>query len=375
MTQTSYPFDSQTVSEDQWSSMAKLWRPSGVETLHAGAGSLTVTPGTGLTVEVAAGAATARGHYYASDATTILSPAANTSGNPRKDRIALRLDPIADSIVLAIVEGTPSGTPTPPNLTKTNTGVYEVGLAVVTVADGAGDFNPGDVIDGRERPADPSAPAGLITAYGGTSAPDGWLLCDGADLTADTFPALFAAIGYTYGGSGATFKAPNLTGRAPFGVHAGSVEFPALGTTGGVKARTLNVSDLPAHTHGMDHTHEHSHFHSMAHTHSGATSSVGNHSHTGGTTEGFIQSGTGPAPAGELLGLGPTAPAGAHAHTFTTGEPSATNTGTPNWPWVGPPLVQGQIEDTMPYTDPTGSGVAVPILNPYLTVTYLVKAW
>lgn len=57
-------------------------------------------------------------------------------------------------------------------------------------------------------------PAGIIMAYGGTTIPPGWLLCDGQEVSRSQFPRLFAAIGTTWGaGDGVTtFNVPNLMG-------------------------------------------------------------------------------------------------------------------------------------------------------------------
>jgi hypothetical protein len=38
--------------------------------------------------------------------------------------------------------------------------------------------------------------------------PAGWLVCNGADVSTATYPALFALLGYTYGGSGGSFTLP-----------------------------------------------------------------------------------------------------------------------------------------------------------------------
>jgi microcystin-dependent protein len=95
------------------------------------------------------------------------------------------------------------------------------------------------------------APAGSIIAFGGSTAPaGGWLICDGASVTTAAYPALFAAIGYTYGGSGANFNLPNLKGRVPVGLDSAQTEFDALGETGGAKTHTLSVAEMPAHDHG-----------------------------------------------------------------------------------------------------------------------------
>ena len=56
---------------------------------------------------------------------------------------------------------------------------------------------------------------GMVIPYAGTSAPSGWLLCDGSAISRTTYSALFSAIGTTYGvGDGSsTFNLPNFQGR------------------------------------------------------------------------------------------------------------------------------------------------------------------
>lgn len=54
-------------------------------------------------------------------------------------------------------------------------------------------------------------PIGTIAKYGGTTAPDGWLLCNGQALSTTEYADLFNAIGTNYGGSGSTFNLPTLT--------------------------------------------------------------------------------------------------------------------------------------------------------------------
>ncbi len=49
------------------------------------------------------------------------------------------------------------------------------------------------------------APLGAIVAFGGDTAPTGWLICDGSAISRTTYAALFAAIGTKYGaGDGST---------------------------------------------------------------------------------------------------------------------------------------------------------------------------
>jgi microcystin-dependent protein len=61
-------------------------------------------------------------------------------------------------------------------------------------------------------------PVGLIAAYGGTTAPLGWLLCDGASYSQGQYPELFQAIGTNFGGNATNFNVPDLRGRFPRGV-------------------------------------------------------------------------------------------------------------------------------------------------------------
>jgi hypothetical protein len=57
---------------------------------------------------------------------------------------------------------------------------------------------------------------GMIVMYGGTVAPAGWLLCNGGSYSTTLFPALFAVIGYSYGGSGSSFNVPSLSGTVRY---------------------------------------------------------------------------------------------------------------------------------------------------------------
>jgi microcystin-dependent protein len=55
-------------------------------------------------------------------------------------------------------------------------------------------------------------PSGAIMAFAMNSAPTGWVAANGASVSTTTYAALFAAIGYTYGGSGGSFNLPDLRG-------------------------------------------------------------------------------------------------------------------------------------------------------------------
>lgn len=60
-----------------------------------------------------------------------------------------------------------------------------------------------------------ASPSGSIMAFGGTSAPTGWLICNGAAVSRTTYSNLFAAIGENFGqgDNSTTFNIPDLRGR------------------------------------------------------------------------------------------------------------------------------------------------------------------
>jgi microcystin-dependent protein len=64
-------------------------------------------------------------------------------------------------------------------------------------------------------------PTGSLFPFAGASSPTGYALCNGASVsTSGTYANLFGVIGYTYGGSGASFNLPDLTTRIPVGYQA-----------------------------------------------------------------------------------------------------------------------------------------------------------
>ena len=76
-----------------------------------------------------------------------------------------------------------------------------------------------------------AVPTGTILPFGGSTAPTGYLACDGAAVSRTTYATLLGVIGTTYGaGDGsATFNVPNFEGR--FGIGPSSTR--PLGSTGG----------------------------------------------------------------------------------------------------------------------------------------------
>jgi len=87
--------------------------------------------------------------------------------------------------------------------------------------------------------------------FGGNFAPRGWALCDGQLLSISSNQALFSILGTVYGGDGrTTFGLPELRGRVA--IHAGNgpgLTNRPLGVSGGTETNTLNVNQLPPHSH------------------------------------------------------------------------------------------------------------------------------
>ena len=83
--------------------------------------------------------------------------------------------------------------------------------------------------------------------------PRGWAFCSGQLLPLSQNTALFALLGTTYGGNGASnFALPDLQGRAA--MHPGQgpgLSLHDLGETGGSEFVTLLESEIPSHTHAM----------------------------------------------------------------------------------------------------------------------------
>lgn len=86
---------------------------------------------------------------------------------------------------------------------------------------------------------------GTIVPYGGTAAPNGWLLCYGQAISRTTYAVLFATIGVAFGpgDSSTTFNLPDLRGRVPLGKDnmGGSAANRVTNGVSGVTATTLGA--------------------------------------------------------------------------------------------------------------------------------------
>lgn len=146
-------------------------------------------------------------------------------------------------------------------------------------------------------------PSGAVSAFAMNSAPSGWLKCNGAAVSRTTYPALFAAVGTTWGtGDGSsTFNLPDLRGEFIRGwADGGSVD----------SGRTFASSQSDE---------------LESHTHTASTSSSGSHDHTvsrATSTNGSGSAATGGAASGQIS----TSTAGAHTHAVTVNSTGGSET-------------------------------------------------
>lgn len=127
---TAYPFDNQDTTETQYSNLFRELQDSGVVDSYGGSGFQVSGDPAGMNVFIQPGFAIVRGHAVVSTAveTRAIAPAGSAQ---RVDRVVLRLDPVANTIDLDVVSGVPNAAAPP--LVQTDTGIYEMSLALITV--------------------------------------------------------------------------------------------------------------------------------------------------------------------------------------------------------------------------------------------------
>jgi len=109
------------------------------------------------------------------------------------------------------------------------------------------DKDTGHTHTGETDKGYPVPAVGSIIMFGGSTAPEGWLICDGSAISRTTYSRLFNVIGTTFGaGDGSTtFNLPNLQNRFPMGKSGTK----PLGSTGGNSG--LYIDWLNSHHHSI----------------------------------------------------------------------------------------------------------------------------
>lgn len=169
------------------------------------------------------------------------------------------------------------------------------------------------------------SPVGSVTMFAASTAPNGWLICDGREISRTTYADLYSIIGDTYGsGDGSsTFDLPDLRGKGVKGYKSDNAKFDSIAKTGGEEEHTLTINEMPAHNHTGNTSHSGSHTHTFSVT-----------TDKGGNGNGNIVTDDGSRGTKSISG-------GAHSHSFTT--------------------------------NPNGGNAAHNILDPYITMNYIIK--
>ncbi len=153
MAETSWPTTagSRIVDDAQYEHLAWAWGRADGILGNPGDTAVVYGDSSGRQVKVRSGK---RGHvrgrgWYSGTSDNTITIAANASGSTRIDVIVLRLTRSTWAVTAAVIAGTPgAGTPAiTQDATGGTTGVWEVPLAVVTVANGAATISAGNVAD------------------------------------------------------------------------------------------------------------------------------------------------------------------------------------------------------------------------------------
>lgn len=210
-------------------------------------------------------------------------------------------------------------------------------------------------------------PTGAVIAWGGSTVPSGWLLCDGRTVPIDAYTALHTEIGTAYnvgGESALEFRLPKLNDALPrMGVtSSGDGNLNNRGAGAGVNSVTSSAhpatltynSSVTGNSGGNTANHNHDNFaihagsgHSFAHNHN-VNQNTGGHNHAVGHNHnlGVFGAGINRNTGTRIIAVGhnhsciatniDSAGDGAHNHPFTLNASNAavnatsTDTGTIN---------------------------------------------
>ncbi len=178
--------------------------------------AVTASDPAAMSVVVATGEAWNHGSWYSNDAAKTLTVTASDPSNPRIDLVILRRTASSNTCVLAVLAGTPAGSPSAPSLTQT-AATWEYTLAQLAVGAGVTSIVAGNITDKRPIKAN-GTPKNLIAFTTDSVAPAGW--------TENTASRGFVIAGLPSGGTVAGTVGTALTNvqnKSTNHVHTGAV--------------------------------------------------------------------------------------------------------------------------------------------------------
>ena len=271
-----------------------------------------------------------------------------------------------------------------------------LGIAKLSVAPASA---PSPIVVGDNDPRVPTTAqvaaipsSGIISMYGGASAPTGWLLCDGSAVSRATYAALFGVLSTSYGvGDGSTtFNLPDLRSSVALGAGTRTKVFTFVSRS----SNTITASGMTNSTTNQNQTGQAVTYHSATTVMTGLSNDTvyylirtAYNTFQLASTLANAQNGTAISLSSDGAGVqtftinmtarsvGDTGGQETHAmsatellaHVHTMTIPAGNGSG-------GVVTAQatnnGALSQT---TNSTGGNVAMPIMNPFTVITYIIK--
>ncbi len=187
-------------------------------------------------------------------------------------------------------------------------------------------------------------PIGTILEYAGSSAPSGYLMCDGSAVSREDYSALFAIIDTTFGvgDTSTTFNLPDKRNRTSFG--AGDTY--TLGEKFGTSTKIITTANIPSHSHSVNPPSTNTYSQSSDHNHE-TTIPRTNDDNESSSSRGYLFNGDD----------------GSTSHSGLTAKRSGNNRSSHHHTVNIASFNSGN----------TGSGTALDVVNPGLATNFIVK--